>query len=437
MIKKTLFTLFCFTIIFNVNAIDVECNGDFSATFKLENKTIHEGMSTKILLDKKSIMEGLDVIVSYKSSNNNIDLISNNNEASIIGKQMGNAIVSIETKFISNNNQIGICKTDIELKIISTNVTLKSLTTDKYDLNSIFKSDVYEYSIELPYEIDKINIIGEPTDSNADVTGLGERYLNEGNQSFMILIKNNGKSNSYKINVKRLEASNDTSLKNLSIDGYLLNPKFNNGISDYNLIVPSNIESINIKAEANNLNSKVTGTGIHKLVSGKNTFVIKVISQNGETKDYNINVDKKNGTSLLQSLSVSKYKLSPKFNRFTFVYDIYVYDNIDKLNIISAAKDGDKIEVNGNEKLKKGINEIYIKVSGKDKTTSVYKIIVHKLDKIDMLNNIGNGKESLTTSLFILFITTIIVMFTSIIYFIVVNKKKIKKKRRNKKGKVK
>lgn len=429
MIRKILFTLFCFTIILNVNAINIECNGDFSATFKLDDKIINEGKTTKIVIDKDSVTEGLDYIVTFKTNNDNIEVNSEDNEATITGKEMGNAILSVEVKFLSNNNQIGVCNKKIDIKVVSNNVTLKSLTMDKYDLNNIFKSDVYEYSIELPYEVDKINIIGEPTDSNADVTGLGERYLNEGNQSFMILIKNNGKSNSYKINIKRLEASNDTSLKYITVDGYVLNPVFNSGISNYNLIVSDDVESINIKAEANNANTKVSGVGSHKLVSGKNTFVIKAISQNGEAKDYTINVEKKKGTSLLRSLSISKYKLSPKFNRFTFVYDIYVYDDIDKLNIISEASDGDKLEIVGNEKLKKGINEIYIKVSGKDKTTSVYKVIVHKLDKIDFLDNIGKGRDSLTTSLFIAFIISIVVMFGLIIYFIKINKKPKKKKK--------
>ena len=438
MIKKILFTLFCFTIILNVHAINIDCNGDFSATLELENKIINEGTSTKIKVNKDSVTDGLDYIATYKANNDNVEVKSKDNIATITGKNMGNASINVEIKFLTNNNQIGVCNKKIDIKVIASNVTLKSLTTDKYDLSGIFKSDVYEYSIELPYEVDKLNIIGEPTDTNADVTGLGERYLNEGNQSFMILIKNNGKSNSYKLNVKRLEASNDTSLKSISVDGYILSPIFNSGISEYNLSVLENVDNINIKAEANNINSEVVGIGTHKLVSGNNKFTIRVISQSGETKDYVINVDKKNGTSLLKSLSISKYKIVPKFNRFTFIYDIYVYDDIEKLNIIAEASDGDKIEIVGNEKLKKGINEIYVKVFGQDKTTSVYKINAHMLDKLDYFNNIGNNYGSLTTSLFILFVISIIVMFGFIIYFIKSNKptkKKVRKKKNKRKVK--
>ena len=434
MIKRILLIIISsFIFVLNINAETITCNGDFSASINIDSTSINVDETVNISIVESSITSGIDYLVNYKNSNDYITIENINKSAKITGKKMGESTINVEIKFLANNNQLGICKKSIPIKIVSNIVTLSALNIDKYDLSGIFKSDVYEYNIEVPYEVEKINITGVPTDPNADVTGLGERYLNEGNQSFMILVKNNGESNSYKINVKRLEASNDNTLKSLNVQGYIFNTPFSSSKYEYQINVDENIDSINIVAEANNSFAIIEGLGEHSLVSGKNEFKINVTSQNGEKRSYTIIVNKSSGTSLLKSLKISRYKITPKFHRYSFIYDVYIYDEIDQLNIIASANEGDNIEIIGNKKLKKGKNEIYIKVSGIDKTTSVYKINAYKLDKIDFINNIGKKSGTLTTSLLILFIVSIIIMVLFIIYFIKINHIKLINKKHNKK----
>ena len=434
MIKRILLIIISsFIFVLNVNAETITCNGDFSASINIDSTSINVDETVNISIVESSITSGIDYLVNYKNSNDYITIDNINKSAKITGKKMGESTINVEIKFLANNNQLGICKKSIPIKIVSNIVTLSALNIDKYDLSGIFKSDVYEYNIEVPYEVEKINITGVPTDPNADVTGLGERYLNEGNQSFMILVKNNGESTSYKISVKRLEASNDNTLKSLNVQGYIFNTPFSSSKYEYQINVDENIDSINIVAEANNSFAIIEGLGEHSLVSGKNEFKINVTSQNGEKRSYTIIVNKSSGTSLLKSLKISRYKITPKFHRYSFIYDVYIYDEIDQLNIIASANEGDNIEIIGNKKLKKGKNEIYIKVSGIDKTTSVYKINAYKLDKIYFINNIGKKSGTLTTSLLILFIVSIIIMVLFIIYFIKINHIKLINKKHNKK----
>lgn len=434
MIKRILLIIISsFIFVLNVNAETITCNGDFSASINIDSTSINVDETVNISIVESSITSGIDYLVNYKNSNDYITIDNINKSAKITGKKMGESTINVEIKFLANNNQLGICKKSIPIKIVSNIVTLSALNIDKYDLSGIFKSDVYEYNIEVPYEVEKINITGVPTDPNADVTGLGERYLNEGNQSFMILVKNNGESTSYKISVKRLEASNDNTLKSLNVQGYIFNTPFSSSKYEYQINVDENIDSINIVAEANNSFAIIEGLGEHSLVSGKNEFKINVTSQNGEKRSYTIIVNKSSGTSLLKSLKISRYKITPKFHRYSFIYDVYIYDEIDQLKIIASANEGDNIEIIGNEKLKKGKNEIYIKVSGIDKTTSVYKINAYKLDKIDFINNIGKKSGTLTTSLLILFVVSIIIMVLFIIYFIKINHIKLINKKYNKK----
>ena len=434
MIKRILLIIISsFIFVLNVNAETITCNGDFSASINIDSTSINVDETVNISIVESSITSGIDYLVNYKNSNDYITIENINKSAKITGKKMGESTINVEIKFLANNNQLGICKKSIPIKIVSNIVTLSALNIDKYDLSGIFKSDVYEYNIEVPYEVEKINITGVPTDPNADVTGLGERYLNEGNQSFMILVKNNGESTSYKISVKRLEASNDNTLKSLNVQGYIFNTPFSSSKYEYQINVDENIDSINIVAETNNSFAIIEGLGEHSLVSGKNEFKINVTSQNGEKRSYTIIVNKSSGTSLLKSLKISRYKITPKFHRYSFIYDVYIYDEIDQLKIIASANEGDNIEIIGNKKLKKGKNEIYIKVSGIDKTTSVYKINAYKLDKIDFINNIGKKSGTLTTSLLILFIVSIIIMVLFIIYFIKINHIKLINKKHNKK----
>lgn len=434
MIKRILLIIISsFIFVLNVNAETITCNGDFSASINIDSTSINVDETVNISIVESSITSGINYLVNYKNSNDYITIENINKSAKITGKKMGESTINVEIKFLANNNQLGICKKSIPIKIVSNIVTLSNLNIDKYDLSGIFKSDVYEYNIEVPYEVEKINITGVPTDPNADVTGLGERYLNEGNQSFMILVKNNGESTSYKISVKRLEASNDNTLKSLNVQGYIFNTPFSSSKYEYQINVAESVDSINIVAEANNSFAIIEGLGEHSLVSGKNEFKINVTSQNGEKRSYTIIVNKSSGTSLLKSLKISRYKITPKFHRYSFIYDVYIYDEIDQLKIIASANEGDNIEIIGNEKLKKGKNEIYIKVSGIDKTTSVYKINAYKLNKIDFINNIGKKSGTLTTSLLILFIVSIIIMVLFIIYFIKINHIKLINKKHNKK----
>ncbi len=81
-------------------------------------------------------------------------------------------------------------------------------------------------------------------------------------------------------------------LSSLSVNGYSLTPFFNKFNTTYDLIVPDNVTSITISAKSVLSSTTVSGIGKHNLKSGAN--VIKVISkaQNGQSKEYIINVSR-------------------------------------------------------------------------------------------------------------------------------------------------
>jgi beta-N-acetylglucosaminidase len=80
-------------------------------------------------------------------------------------------------------------------------------------------------------------------------------------------------------------------LKTLKIDGYSLTPTFDlNKDQIYSLIVGADVTDINITAATASKKASVTGTGYIYLQPGDNQLVISVTAENGNVRDYMINV---------------------------------------------------------------------------------------------------------------------------------------------------
>ena len=99
-------------------------------------------------------------------------------------------------------------------------------------------------------------------------------------------------SKSITINVvEKKTYSSVNNLKNLSVDGAELNPKFEAGTTSYNVTVPKGTEKINIKAEVEDSKSSISGIGEKNVTEGMNKFDIIVTAENGAQKTYTLNVE--------------------------------------------------------------------------------------------------------------------------------------------------
>lgn len=114
--------------------------------------------------------------------------------------------------------------------------------------------------------------------------------------------RNNSKSNSSTQsantantaeNVKQ-EENTDVSLKSLSIDGYNLTPTFDSAVTEYSLLLNSDVSKINIIAEASKGDAIITGAGEKEVKTGENKFEI-VVTSNNVSKTYilTVTVDEK------------------------------------------------------------------------------------------------------------------------------------------------
>lgn len=408
----------------------VTCNnGDYNAVIDLDKENIGINETANITINSEYKYE-----VDYKVDNKNI--VSINNNGQIIPLSKGSTKINVNIKFIEEDETIKECSSIMNINVLSSDSSLKSLNLEEIDISSVFNKNSYEYEVTLPYNYEKINIIAEASDENATVTGDGRRYLNEGENEYEIIVKSTaGTTSTYKIKVIRKEASEDNTLKSLIVEGYEINPKFNKDIYEYTLSVPKEVEEININAIATYDLAKILGTGKYSLASGENNFYITVIAENNTEQKYTLTIHRNKGNGRLKNIEIEGYKLDKEFNSEEFTYNLTINSDVDKLNI-KAETDNGQIEIIGNENLQVGENNIIIRVSGEDMGSTTYKLIVNKLSQEEQRRQEKN--DLLLKILFIIFIISIIIMFTVIGIFlkrnyIKGNKKNLKKIKVNKK----
>ena len=87
--------------------------------------------------------------------------------------------------------------------------------------------------------------------------------------------------------------SSNNNLSNLTVSSGTLSPAFNKNTTTYEVTVENDITKITIGGTKEDNKSSVDGFKEHALEEGANKIVVKVTAQNGKTKEYTINVTRK------------------------------------------------------------------------------------------------------------------------------------------------
>ena len=111
-------------------------------------------------------------------------------------------------------------------------------------------------------------------------------------------------------------------LSSISVTGYGLTPSFQGAVTDYSVIVGTEVSSVSVGASAVASKAGVSGAGTYALNYGNNTINITCMSQSGSARTYTINVVRQQpaadktqtpesgGTTVADGVSVStSYKL--------------------------------------------------------------------------------------------------------------------------------
>ena len=101
----------------------------------------------------------------------------------------------------------------------------------------------------------------------------------------------------YEIKVTKTDnlASANANLEILAIENYLLNPPFDNNITQYKLEVSNDTTNLNVFAVPESEQGKITISGNENLKDGNNNIIVTVTAPNGITKrEYKIIAYKRN-----------------------------------------------------------------------------------------------------------------------------------------------
>lgn len=106
--------------------------------------------------------------------------------------------------------------------------------------------------------------------------------------------------------------SSNNNLKSITIEGVELSPEFNKDTLEYGATVEGNIEKITVNAEAEDGKSHIDGLGEKELVEGLNEIVIYVNAENGDVKEYKINITRKEKNPIEVVIDGKKYTVVKK-----------------------------------------------------------------------------------------------------------------------------
>ena len=124
------------------------------------------------------------------------------------------------------------------------------------------------------------------------------------------------------------DGSPNNKLKNLFVTNYYLTPTFNPDVSDYSIIVDSNVDQVLINAESYDSRAAVGGIGYIPTTTSYTTAIIYCVAQNKDIRQYNIHIYKKGAEN------VQAQNITPNPSSITFQSNDIVGTNMSQSAII-------------------------------------------------------------------------------------------------------
>ena len=267
----------------------------------------------------------------------------------------------------SDNANLDIKTQNIELKYNISKSTENKLSSIKIDGQEIsgFSDSKTSYEVSVSETKEKVNVTATAKDSNAKVTGVGEKTLNYGaNKVAIVVTSESGTDKTYNLTITREDKrSSVNTLKTLVLSNGNIN--FRSNVNDYTVNVENDVEEITITTTLTDSKSKYVedySNKTVKLVEGSNKVQIKVVSEKGDENTYILNINRAlNSNTTLKTLKVNDEKIELKEDEFTYEYE--VENDVDSITIKATPNDSKaKVQLEDSYELVEGNNEINILV---------------------------------------------------------------------------
>lgn len=315
-------------------------NTDLKLALNTDSKDLYVGDTFKVELvinssDIEDYINGIDGLVSY---NENVKLLNisfndkligtynEDNRFVAAGTELTNGQVVMTLEFMAINDGEGTVSltgktagdmliNEFEELTTSVNITRKSSNNNLYSLKASigtfdteFDKDVTIYTLTVPSDAKEVILSGALEDITASADGLYKYELTEDKTTAIITVTaEDGSTKVYTIYIIKEKPvvvtpvvyyySSNNYLKVLEAKGYEIS--FDKDTLEYDLVVENDVKSLDITAIAEDSRSRVEITGNENFKTGRNTVVITVKAENGDVREYKLNVNRKSNTSSL------------------------------------------------------------------------------------------------------------------------------------------
>lgn len=396
--------------------------------------TAHDGVTTKDYVlnvekekSKNNNLESLEVVgktftpdfsktttVYYLNVDNDTELILVNAipedpNATIDGDGLVNLVVGTNYVQITVTSELGTKKmyTIIVTRGANSNNYLSNLEVSSGELSPDFEKTVNDYTVTVPYEVDKITLSGTTENPNATVVGLNQYSLEVGQNKLSVVVTGeDGETNTYIVTVTR-EKIVSSKLKELSIKNYQLNQTFHPDVYDYNVVVDSEITALDLTAIPLDPDATYTIEGNENFNVGMNKVEIIVTDSLGnETSTYVLNVNRQNyANTYLAYIYPSKGSLSPNFVKTDLWYTVTVDGSVDTIDIMADVEvSSNTLTGDGTYSLSPGVNKIPLVVTTPSGISRTYYVnVIKNLNNNNDLLNLevtANGQTQTLTPAF-------------------------------------
>ena len=329
--------------------------------------------------------------VGYSKSSINITYVKGEDHETVSGDGTKNLSVGMNTFDVVVTAQDGTTKTTYTIKVYrkSNNANLSALNvtsskggtlTPNFGANTTaytYSVDADETDVDITYTKahDGATIATTP----ASLTNINPRTTSSVTIEVTPEDTTQAKK-TYTITFDVAKSSN-ANLNDLKVDGTTVE-NFDKDTTIYNITVPSDKDSVNIAATAEDDRVKsISNTGSNSLNYGENQIKVTVTAEDNSTKEYTLNITReKKNISTLSDLKVDGTTV-PGFNKDTLTYtlDDVAYSK-SSVNITYTTSDSDAtVTGNGTKNLSVGDNALKVTVTaqnGTDKTE--YTINIHR-----------------------------------------------------------
>ena len=322
---------------------------------------------------------------SLESSSSTIDGLNTQVTISAVSAGSGTVTANVtagDDVLASQSIQITVKEGALIPSPDDTDLSLSSLSIDG---NSISVSkDKTEYT----YTTDKNSVnISATGIEGATISGTGKKTLNDGSNTFQVIVSKNGNSKTYNViitkNKTEIINSDSPKLKSIKLSSGTVN--FNPDTLEYNVSVESNVNQVTLTATADTgAQIKYSPSSSVSLKYGEIKTVSIIVIKDGVSTTYKVNIIRQDqngditgssniavGNAKLKSLTIDEIPFT--FDPNTLEYNLNVENNIDEITLKYEVSDPSlSAKVVGNTQLKEGKNKIKIVVSTESGKSNTY-----------------------------------------------------------------